>query len=148
MSQTSQQQQDVKQGGAQVYRGSCHCGAVRFEATLDLGARASRCNCTICMKVGGTSMVMKPDAFRLLSGREHVGEYRVGQSPNSRSFCKHCGVHAFGQGDVPEIGGLFASVNVDCLDGVELSTLKVGYWDGRHDNWQAGMREQPWPNLG
>ncbi len=69
------------------------------------------------------------------------------QSPNARYFCKHCGVHVFGRGDVPELGGAFASVNVDCLDDVELSFLKVGYWDGRHDNWQAGLRERPWPML-
>ena len=139
--------QSTKSQGVKTYRGSCHCGAVRFEAELDLSQGASRCNCSICTKVGGTGMVVKPDAFRLLSGAEHLGEYRVGASPNSRSFCRHCGVHVFGKGDVPQLGGAFASVNVNCLDGVELSTLKVGYWDGRHDNWQAGMREQPWPNL-
>jgi len=144
MSQSTQPQ-DVKAQGAKVYRGSCHCGAVRFEAELDLGAGVTRCNCTVCTKIGSTASVGKPSIFRLLQGAESLGEYRIGASPNSRAFCKHCGVHVFGQGDVPEIGGAFVSVNTHCLDDVELSALKVGYWDGRHDNWQAGLRERPWP---
>ncbi len=146
MSQT-EKRQTPHASGMKVHSGSCHCGAVRFEAELDLGAGASRCNCTICMKTGTTNVTLKPNAFRLLAGAEHLGEYRVGESPNHRAFCKRCGVQVFGKGDVPALGGAFVSVNVNCLDNVELSHLKVGYWDGRHNNWAAGMRPQPWPRL-
>jgi hypothetical protein len=36
-------------------------------------------------------------------------------------------------------------VNLNTLDGVELAELELVYWDGRHDNWQAGPRDTPWP---
>jgi hypothetical protein len=81
----------------------------------------------------------------LLTGASRITEYRVGKSPNSRSFCATCGVHCFGTGDVPEIGGAFVSVNTNCLEGVELAGLPTHHLDGRHDNWMAGPRADMWP---
>jgi hypothetical protein len=37
------------------------------------------------------------------------------------------------------------SVNVNCLDDVDPWQLSITYWDGRHDNWEAGPRPAPWP---
>jgi hypothetical protein len=128
-----------------VHPGGCQCGSVRVEAELDLGAGATRCNCTSCTRVGATSVAVKPDAFRVLFGQDSLTEYRRGTSPNSRFFCKRCGIQVFGRGFVEELGGAYVSVNVNCLDDVELAEVPVGYWDGRHDNWEAGMRREPWP---
>jgi hypothetical protein len=36
-------------------------------------------------------------------------------------------------------------VNLNCLDDADPNALKVAHWDGRHDNWQAGPRDAPWP---
>lgn len=141
----SEKRQSQNPSGEKAHVGGCHCGAVRFEARFDLSKGGTRCNCTVCTKVASTGVVMKPDAFRLLAGAESLGEYRVGNSPNSRHFCKRCGIHVFGKGHVEVLGGDFVSVNLNCLDDVELSTLPVLYWDGRHDNWSAGPRREPWP---
>src|SRR3954467_1340629 len=60
-----------------TYSGSCHCGAVRFEADLDLGTGTKKCNCSICWKGRAWFAFAKgADRFRLLAGRDVLSEYR------------------------------------------------------------------------
>ena len=132
--------------GAATYRGSCHCGAVRYEVTADLSKGASRCNCSVCTKLSPLGGQVKPDAFKLLAGSESLSSYEWGAKVSRRYFCKHCGVHCHATGNLPELGGEYVSINYNTLDDVDVGTLKLGYWDGRHDNWQAGMRDTPWPS--
>jgi hypothetical protein len=127
------------------HKGSCHCGAVRFEVEIDPSAGASRCNCSICTKISPTGSMVKPDAFTLLSGEESLGQYAWGAKISTRFFCKQCGVHCFGRGHLAELGGDYVSVNMNCLDDIDPSTLKIVHWDGRHNNWHAGPRDTPWP---
>ncbi|HKO47224.1 MAG TPA: GFA family protein [Polyangiaceae bacterium] len=125
-----------------LHAGGCHCGAVRYQATIDV-SQGGRCNCSICNKVSQLAAIVKPEAFQLLSGRDSITEYAFG-SVSRRSFCKHCGIHCFGAGHLAELGGDFVSVNLNTLDDVDPLDVKVIYWDGRHDNWQAGPSDQPW----
>ena len=125
--------------------GTCHCGAVRFVVELDLGQGASRCNCSICTKSAVLSAIGKPDALTLLAGEAALSSYEWGGRTAQRYFCRHCGVQCFGRGDLEELGGAYVSVNVNALDDIDPSTLSVVYWDGRHDNWQAGPGTAPWP---
>jgi hypothetical protein len=125
--------------------GSCHCGAVRFEADVDIAAGAGRCNCSVCTKIASTAAIVKPPAFRLVAGADDLGVYEWGAKISRRFFCKHCGVHCFSRGHLAEIGGDYVSVNLNCLDDIDPGQLKISYWDGRHNNWDAGSRDQPWP---
>jgi hypothetical protein len=129
---------------ASTHRGSCHCGAVRFEASLSLEG-VSRCNCSVCLKVGGISGLTQPDAFTLLQGEGSLSEYAWGGKTATRYFCKHCGVHCFARGYLAEVGGDYVALNVNALDDVDPNALAPVHWDGRHDNWHAGPRPAPWP---
>ncbi len=129
----------------QTYEGSCHCGAVRFQVQADLSNGAGRCNCSICARVGQLGVIVKPEAFKLLAGEEALSFYEWGAKISRRYFCRHCGIHCFGRGSLPQVGGAFVSVNLNCVDALEPAQLKVNYWDGRHDNWEAGTRDRPWP---
>jgi len=128
--------------GPQVHTGGCHCGAVRYQVSIDV-AQGARCNCSICNKVSQLGAIVKPDAFQLLAGRDSITEYAFGPV-SRRSFCKRCGIHCFGAGHLEQLGGDFVSVNLNTLDDVDPLDVKVIYWDGRHNNWQAGPRDQPW----
>lgn len=125
--------------------GSCHCRALRYEVDLPADFQATMCNCTVCLKIGARTAIVKPAAFRLTSGEDSATTY--GNAIGARYFCKRCGVHCYGTGSLPELGGAFVSVNLNTLDDMELAGLPVVYWDGRHDNWMAGPRPAPWRSL-
>ena len=131
------------QSGLKLHAGGCHCGAVRFQVELD-PAQGGRCNCSICNKISQLGAIVKPGAFELLTGEQDITRYEWRTAGAARSFCRHCGIHCFGSGDIPELGGAFVSINLNTLDDVDPLDVKVIYWDGRHDNWHAGPSDKPW----
>ncbi|HZF27709.1 MAG TPA: GFA family protein [Gammaproteobacteria bacterium] len=130
--------------GPSKHAGSCHCGAVRFEAEVD-ATSGGMCNCTVCTKLGAITSLVKPEAFRLLSDESNLSFYEWGGKTAKRYFCKTCGITCFGRGYLEQVGGAYVSVSLNALDDVDPADLKVKHWDGRHNNWEAGTRDEPWP---
>ena len=128
-----------------AYRGSCHCGKVRFEADLDLAAGTGKCNCSYCWKVRNWTITIKPDAFRLLSDKASASEYDFREgSQNHHVFCKHCGVRVYTYGYVEQIGGDYVSVSLAALDDLppaELVAAPVRFMNGRDDDWFSAPAE-------
>ena len=111
-------------------RGGCHCGAVRFTATMpDAPVPALACNCSICSMTGFLHVMVPHDRFELLSGRDALTSYRFGSGAADHLFCSNCGVKSFYQ---PRSHPDAWSVNVNCLD--EAPELSVEQFDGR--NWE------------
>lgn len=122
------------------YTGSCHCGAVRFEASIDLSAGTNKCNCSICVKARNWSAIIKPSDFHLISGEDDLSEYRFGTMSMQHLFCKHCGIRSFGRGYLKEIGGDYIAVQLAALDNVtpaELLQAPVHYANGRNNDWMT-----------
>ena len=121
-----------------TYHGSCHCGAVRFEADIDFAQGTNKCNCSICTKTRNWNVIVKPDAFRLLSGADSMSDYQFGSKAGHHLFCKHCGVRSFERGYVEQIGGDYVSVKVLALDDANLDEIlaaPVRFANGRDNAW-------------
>ncbi|AFL52671.1 hypothetical protein ABIE78_001448 [Sinorhizobium fredii] len=128
-----------------TYSGSCHCGAIRFEADLDISAGTGKCNCSICTKMRLWSARARPKAFRLIAGEEELTDFQ-GRNPVAHHlFCKRCGIHPFERIDMPNMtGSPYYNINVACLDAVDINELiaaPVTYYDGLNDNWGARPAE-------
>jgi len=121
--------------------GSCHCGAIRFEADIDLSNGTIQCNCTLCTKQRNWAAIVPAAAFRLLAGETQLSEYRCNTRTEQHFFCSVCGVRPFGKGSSPRWGE-YVAVSVHCLDGLApdaLAALPVTYLDGRNDNWETPL---------
>lgn len=97
------------------------------------------------MPLGALTGIVKPDAFRVVAGEDRQTAYEWGAKIAKRYFCKTCGITCYSRGYLEQLGGDYVSVNFDTLDDLDPSQVKAIYWDGRHDNWQAGPRDTPWP---
>jgi hypothetical protein len=111
-----------------THEGSCHCGKVRYRATLDLQA-VMACNCSMCSRAGWLLTFATPAQFELVAGESELTDYQFGHKRIHHFFCRHCGVKAFSRGQDRE-GQTMYAINVRCLAGVDLATLPVEQVDG------------------
>ncbi len=111
------------------HTGGCHCGQVRFSATLDLD-KVMSCNCSICTKHGFLWSFVPANAFRLDSGDDSLSEYQFNRHVIRHLFCSECGVEAFARAKAPD-GTDTVAVNVRSLDKVDIDALKPKPFDGR-----------------
>jgi len=126
-----------------TYQGSCHCGAVRFTADIDLSQGTARCNCSICYKSRSWMAFIPANAFRLDSGEQSLRDYRFARKTIHHMFCAQCGVRPFARGSDGK-GNEFYAIRVNCLDNTdprELIDAPVKYFDMLHDDFESTPAE-------
>jgi hypothetical protein len=111
-----------------MYSGSCHCGRIVFEVEGEF-SEVMECNCSHCSRKGYLSWFVPRSQLRLKSSAESMSTYKFNKHVISHHFCPNCGCAPFGFG--VKAGEPMAAVNVRCLEGVELTTLKRVPVDGR-----------------
>lgn len=111
------------------YHGSCHCGKVAFEVEGELtGAMA--CNCSICSRKGSLLWFVPRDKFKLLTPEENAATYTFNKHVIKHRFCPVCGIHPYAEGVDPQ-GNRMATINIRCLEGIDLDSVPVQHFDGR-----------------
>jgi hypothetical protein len=125
-----------------TFHGSCHCGALRFTAEIDLAQGIRKCNCSFCWKLGYRKSLVPYDALQITNGKSEMREYAPKKSnwpPGDidHYYCGDCATHTFSRGYLEkEMGGNFWAVNVACLDDIteeELDSAPAIYEDGKRD---------------
>jgi hypothetical protein len=119
----------------QTHKGSCHCGSITFELDGSVGT-AIECNCSICHMKGAIWHGTDDAHFRILSGEADLGRYQFGTMTAKHYFCKSCGISLFSR---PRIAPTKWAVNLRCVDGVDLSRLKIHPFDGQ--NWESAAQQ-------
>ena len=112
-----------------THTGGCHCGKVRYEVTTDL-AQVIDCNCSICSKKAHVLTFVPEAEFKLLSGEGALTDYQFNKHVIHHLFCSTCGISSFGRGKKPD-GTPMVSINVRCLDDVDVGSLNVHHFDGK-----------------
>ncbi len=112
-----------------TYTGGCHCGTVRYRATMKLEG-AVTCNCSICSKTGSMLAFVPAAQFELTAGADALTDYQWGKKKIHHLFCKRCGVRSFARGARPS-GEPIVALNVRCLDDVDLGAIPLEPFDGK-----------------
>ncbi len=92
--------------------------------------KAIDCNCPICQKRGGLLWFASREALTLETPAPAMGTYTCNTHKLQHHFCPRCGISPFREG-TGQAGQNMAAVNVRCLDGIDLTALKISTFDGR-----------------
>ena len=103
-------------GDSNVRAGQCHCGAVRFEATLSDGLNSVlRCTCSYCRMRGAVPVSASLAGLEILEGRDALTKYQFNTRVAEHCFCSHCGIYTHHRRrSNPNHYG----VNLACLEGM------------------------------
>lgn len=76
-----------------MVRGSCLCGAIRYEIAGEL-RNMTHCHCSMCRKAHGAAFATYAEIevrdLRFVQGEEFISKYQSSDSAQ-RSFCARCG---------------------------------------------------------
>ena len=118
------------QAMTQTHSGGCQCGRVRYEVEMDIG-EVLACNCSRCGRLGSFLAFAPATQFKLLSGSGDLTKFEFNKHMIEHQFCSTCGIQSFAMGTHPKSGEKMAAINVRCVDGVDVDTLRVKKVDGR-----------------
>ena len=112
------------------YRGSCHCGAVKFVIEAPEILEVERCNCSICTKSGFLHLILPLSKFTLLSDKNALSTYTFNTGVAKHTFCSRCGIKPF---YTPRSNPDGIDINVNCLDPLP-ENIRITEFDGQ--NWE------------
>ena len=127
-----------------THTGGCHCGRVKFEVVAPEDIVVSKCNCSICQKVGYLALIVHKTRFKLLQGEESLSLYTSIRGIAQHLFCSYCGIKSF---YVPRSHPDGYSINVRCLAPSTIKSMTTKTFNGQE--WEKQYpkgRAETFPN--
>ena len=101
----------------EVKKGTCHCGAVEFEVTLEEEIqKGARCNCSLCRRKGAVMVLVPWENIKIVQGKDKLTLYQWNLKIAKHYFCSICGIYTHHQRRSDPTGCGF---NVACIEGVD-----------------------------
>ena len=104
-----------------TYKGSCHCGFIKFEVDMNLD-HVRDCDCSICSMRGALNHRVKESQLRIFTALDALCLYEWNTKTAKDYFCPICGILPFRR---PRAEADIWAVNVRCLDDVELDAIPI-----------------------
>ena len=124
-----------------LYRGSCHCGAVRFTVDADI-TDVYVCDCSLCRKKNARMTSVHETNFAITAGEDKLGLYRWNTGVARHYFCTVCGIYTFHKKrSMPDHYG----VNVFCLDDFDPALQPIRVADGKGMSVVDPPARPDWP---
>jgi hypothetical protein len=113
-----------------MIRGSCHCGAVRFELAV-MPAWLTACNCSICRRIAPLWAYAEVGDIRLVRAADATFGYEWGDRTLAFHSCRTCGCTTHWESLQPDRRGRMA-VNCRLCDPADIANLRIRRFDGAH----------------
>jgi len=95
---------------------------------------ATICNCSICTNNGIIHLIVPPERFELIGGKDDLTTYTFNRGIAKHMFCKVFGMHPF---YVPRSDPDQIDVNARYVDAIDLSAFRPKYFDDM--NWERAI---------
>lgn len=122
-------------------KGSCHCGAVRFELRGEI-SELTTCDCSLCVKKNAVMAKVHESALTITAGEDVLSLYQWNTRRAKHYFCSRCGIYTFHRKRAaPDHYG----VNVFCLDGFDPTSIPVRATEGIGMSVEDPAARPEWP---
>ena len=112
-----------------MHKGSCHCGQIRYSIEGNF-SDGLECNCSYCSRKGHLLWFVPRSALKLETPASAMSTYKFNKHVIDHHFCAKCGCGTFGFANSPD-GQPMAAINIRCLEGVDIASVKRVPYDGR-----------------
>ena len=117
-------------------KGSCHCGATRFEIA-ETPVNLARCTCSFCSKRGALWAYYRPAQFALTTARDRVSTYQWRSYTVEHHHCAICGCGTYTESpewvdNKPDPEKKKIAINARLLDDFDLDAVPVEVLDGKN----------------